>query len=76
MPPPPLSTPGPYNHPSFLSLTLFSLRQEERVSMTLGFGQLTYSKEQSTDRVFLGSHLFETEDRDTKMQSKLYEPKL
>ena len=44
--------------------------------MTLGFGQLTYSKEQSTDRVFLGSYLFETEDGDTKMQSKLYEPKL
>ena len=48
------------------SLHLFSLMQEERISTTPGFGQLIYSKEQSTDRLFLGPHLFETEAGDTK----------
>ena len=67
MPPPPPSTPGPYHHPSFLSLTSFVLSDaEERISTIPAFGQLIYSKEQSTDRVFLGPHLFETQAGDTK----------
>ncbi|KAI4532095.1 hypothetical protein MG293_017360 [Ovis ammon polii] len=50
-----------------LPLALAASIWKRESAMTLGFGQLTYSKEHST-RVFLGSHLFETEDGDTKMQ--------